>query len=336
MTWRDGVHLTGTPIWCDARRRRDVCFVSSADRIGAAGHGQLIGTSTALALVAARGDGPLSAPLRRPFTLGTLRLELIPSGRTYGSAALHVDNGGRTVLYAGAVRTDAAAFGAPATGTGARGSGLEPAEVRSCDAAVVAAPFGEPHHRFAPRDVVAERVVAWVRARLATGTSPVLVVDTASDGLELAACLAREGLAVAGSRAVRDAALRLASASADLEVPTIRAPGREPGVVIRLESDRARRAPHAGASASPDATARSATALISGRALDPHPTWDAGFAWPFAAGREQLLAWIEQTRAKDVFVTGACAEAIVRAVGARARLLGPPRQMALFPREAVS
>ena len=35
VTWRDGVHLTGTPIWCDARRRRDVCFVSRADRIGA-------------------------------------------------------------------------------------------------------------------------------------------------------------------------------------------------------------------------------------------------------------------------------------------------------------
>ena len=32
VTWRDGVHLTGTPIWCDARRRRDVCFVSSASR----------------------------------------------------------------------------------------------------------------------------------------------------------------------------------------------------------------------------------------------------------------------------------------------------------------
>ena len=54
VTWRDGVHLTGTPIWCDARRRRDVCFVSSADRVGRTGHGQLIGTPITLALLGAR------------------------------------------------------------------------------------------------------------------------------------------------------------------------------------------------------------------------------------------------------------------------------------------
>src|ERR1700755_3182516 len=97
VTWRDGVHLTGAPIWCDARRRRDVCFVSSADRVIVAEHGQLIATPITLALVAPRagggmGAGHLGVPLRRPFTLGTLRLELIPSGRGLGAAALHVDS----------------------------------------------------------------------------------------------------------------------------------------------------------------------------------------------------------------------------------------------------
>ena len=96
VTWRDGVHLTGTPIWCDARRRRDICFVSSADRVGRTGHGQLIGSPTTLALLSAKGDGHLAVPLRQRFTLGTLRLELIPSGRGLGAAALHVDAVGRT------------------------------------------------------------------------------------------------------------------------------------------------------------------------------------------------------------------------------------------------
>ena len=103
------MHLTGTSIWCDASRRRDVCFVSSSDRVGALGHGQLIGTPITLALVAPRAQnglaGHLAVPVRRPFTLGTLRLELIPSGRALGAAALHVDARGRTVLYAGPVRT---------------------------------------------------------------------------------------------------------------------------------------------------------------------------------------------------------------------------------------
>jgi len=115
VTWRDGVHLTGTPIWCDARRRRDVCFVSSADRVPRGGHGQLIATPTTLALVGTSADaGHLGVPLRRPFTLGTLRLELIPSGRCLGAAALHVDARGRTALYAGPVRTADAPAGEPA------------------------------------------------------------------------------------------------------------------------------------------------------------------------------------------------------------------------------
>jgi len=48
------------------------------------------------------------------------------------------------------------------------------------------------------------------------------------------------------------------------------------------------------------------------------------------AGRDQLLAWIEQTRARRVFVTGAHAETIVAALGDKAQKLGPPQQMALF------
>ena len=293
VSWRDGVHLTGTPIWCDARRRRDVCFVSSADRVGSAGHGQLIATPITLALIAAHGTGHLAAPLHRPFTLGTVRLELIPSGRALGAAALHVDAGGRTVLYAGPIRTPEA-------------------DVRAADAVVVAAPVGE--RAFAPLEETAGKLVAWVRARLAAGKPPVVVVDSAIDGLEIATRLIAEGLIVAGSRSLRDAALRIGELVA---MPPIRAPGREPCVVVRVETDRVK-------------IADAVTALVSARALEPQPDYEAAFAWPFVATRDQLLAWIEQTRAQEVFVTGACAEAIASALGARARVLGPPRQMALF------
>ncbi|HSK01689.1 MAG TPA: hypothetical protein VK932_10630, partial [Kofleriaceae bacterium] len=177
-TWRDGVHLTGTPIWCDARRRRDVCFVSSADRVGRAGHGQLIGSPLTLALLGAREGGHLAVPLRRKFTLGTLRLELIASGRGPGAAALHVDAGGRSVLYAGPVRTEVPG--------GAPGLAAEPAGVRTCDAVAVAAAYGDERHRFPPLADAIEQALAWTRAQLAAGRHAVLFVDTALDGLEVA------------------------------------------------------------------------------------------------------------------------------------------------------
>lgn len=293
MTWRDGVHLTGTPIWCDARRRRDVCFVSAADRVGRVGHGQLIGTAATLALVGARGDGNLSVPLRRRFTLGTLRLELVPSGRGLGAASLLVDNNGRTVLYAGAIR----------------GDGPEPCEVRACDAVVVAAPFGEPHHEFPRIATIAAEVATWVRARAAAGERAVLVTDTVLDALEVTTELTARGLACAATRTIRDAAAR-----AGLPAPI---GSRLATALVRVEGDRATPA---------ELGPRPVAALVAGRAVD----LKSGFAWASAAGHAELLRWIDATCAREVFVTGACADAIVAAVGPRARVLGPPRQMALF------
>lgn len=296
------MHLTGTPIWCDARRRRDVCFVSSAERVGSSGHGQLIGTPLTLALLGARGAGHLAVPVHRNFTLGTLRVELIPSGRGPGAAALQVQAGERRVLYAGPVRT----------------AGADGGEVRACDAVVVAAPFGASDRRFEPPAEVAARLASWAQDEVARGRSAVLEVDSVVDGIDVVTRLAALGVAAAGSRTLRDALARIRDVA---PVPDVAAPSPRPGVIIRVPPDRVR-----------VAAERASSALVSGRALD-EPADGACFAWPSAADRAQLLAWIAQTGAREVFVTGACAEAIAAALGPRARALGPPRQMHLFPRE---
>jgi len=244
VVWRDGVHLTGTPIWCDARRRRDVCFASAADRV-TRGHGQLIGTPETLALVGERSD--LAVPLRRRFTLGTLRLELVPSGRGLGGAALHVDVAGKTVLYAGVIRTALGGLG-------------EPAEVRACDAVVVAAPFAA--ETFPPIDAVAADVRAWAAERLAD--HPVLVADTLLDAIEVASKIA---LPVTTSKLVRDAIERA-------KLPLQLVARKEPSVTIRVAGERAR-----------DPGPR---AVVSGAD-------GAAFPWSSAAGRKELAKWIDQT-----------------------------------------
>lgn len=271
-----------------------MCFVSSADRVGRAGHGQLIGTPLTLALLDAQGAGDLAVPVHRPFTLGTHRLELIPSGRGLGAAALHVDLGERSVLYAGE---------------------LGPAmEVRTADAVIVAAPLDRALPTVASATA---QLVTWTRDQLAAERAPVLVVDGVLDGFEIVACLAKADVAVSASRSLRCAAARVPG------MPALRTPGREPTAQVRIETDR------------PAPAKRAAIALVSLRALAGHRGFDAGFAWPFVADRDRLLGWIEQTRARAVYVTGACAEAIAARLGPRARVLGPPHQMTLFPREAT-
>ena len=57
---------------------------------------------------------------------------------------------------------------------------------------------------------------------------------------------------------------------------------------------------------------------------------DAAVAWSGAADRAGLVRFIEQSGAAAVAITGPCAATIAAAVGPRARVLGPPQQMALF------
>lgn len=294
VAWRDGIHLTGTPLWCDARRRRDVCFASSEDRV-ARGHGQLIGTPETLAMLGVPGDaGHLAVPTRKRFTLGTLRLELIPSGRGVGAAALHVDVSGRTVLAAGVVRTSGGVSG-------------EPSEVRTADALVVAAPFGDPRFVFPPIAQAVDTLVAWVKPR----ERPTLVVDSVSDAVELTTALA--GHAVVTSPI---SSLRRAAAAVNV---TIGPPRREPAVVLMLTTGRTR------------GILTGDSAFVSPRAIDGAHGCDAAIVWPSADGRADLLAWIDRVGARQIYVTGAGAESITQAIGPRARTLGPPRQMVLFP-----
>jgi hypothetical protein len=314
VSWRDGVHVLGTQVWCDARRARAVCFVSSADRTGRAGHGQLIATAQTLALLGAHADSHLSAPMGRPFTLGTVRLELLRSGWCVGAAALLVDAGHR-VLYAGAVAPD---------GTGLGGA----AELRPCDTLVVAAPYGAAHHTFPG---TAADVVDFATRTITGGAVPVVLVTTALKGLEVVAALNAATIASSGHRAVVEAARRLTVAdakTAGLAVKRTVARGR---ALVWLVDDRARL---------PDALGgvKAKVALVSGLAVEREVVRalgvDVAIAWSAAADRAALLTYIARSGATDVAITGAYADEIAAAVGPHARRLGPHRQMTLFPEPA--
>ena len=108
VAWRDGIHVVNTPIWCDARRTRDLCFVSAASAVASPRHGQYLATDITLSLLGrrARPTDPgshLAVPYGHPFTLGSLRLELFRSGHAAGSASLLVCKGEQRIVYAGAV-----------------------------------------------------------------------------------------------------------------------------------------------------------------------------------------------------------------------------------------
>lgn len=327
MSWRDGVHIAGTSIWCDARRRRGVWFVSSLERIDRSqqravsrGVGQLIATEPTLAMLERTGRGDLSVPYRQRFTLGSVKLELLPSGRGIGAAALFAEVSGRKVLYASSIRTRSGGIG-------------EPGETRACDALVIGAPYGAPRHEFPAIDQVADQLVGWVRNQLAANRTPVVFVDSVLDAIEVAARVG-PGVPVspvfpqAQTRSVATIAQRTRGVTKSRRLTPPPSRERHPKIYIVVDGDRG--------SVLEGVPGQPATALVSARALDGSDGCDAGFVWAGTAGHKDLLAWIEGTRAQQVYVTGACAGAIANKLGARARILGPPHQMPLFSTEPTA
>lgn len=311
VEWRGGVHVVGTPLWCDAPRGRDACFVSAADVPGAHRHRQLIATEATLKLLPERPRGTvLATPYGRPFTLGNLRVELFPSGHAAGAASLAVDVGGARVVHAGAI--------APAR-----------AEVRACDALVLDAMFAHPRYRFPPAEEVEARLAAWVAETTADGATAVLLARPLACGPGLARLLAGRAT-LRAHRAFVDTARRLRALGEEL--PPLRrfegTPAAGDVVLWPLEAADAR-------AVAPGRRLR--RALVDGHALDPAVVARLGIdaAFPLAdrAGHDELLEYARQAGAREVHLVGGPADELAAALATRgiaARPLGPPRQLSLF------
>lgn len=303
--WRGGVHLSGTEIWCDAPRRRELCFVSAIDAVGAIRHGQLLATVTTLGLLRGHrrsplADSELAVPVGRPFTLGELRLELFASGHALGSAALKVEHpNGTAVIYAGAVDPRPS----PLAG---------PADVRRADALIVSGRYGHPRYRFPPLAEAAGELAARLEAIRRRGGAAVLEVDGESQSLDLVAALDLDEPILTSRRLYH-----LARAARQLghSIPRTRELRRPlaPGDVALVSPERAPR--ELPAESEVIRCGPGAEVVISDRA-------------DFLG----LLDYIEQTGAARVLVTEKLEPELAEALagrGVRATLLGPAQQLEL-------
>ena len=333
VTWRDGIHIHGTAIWCDALRARDVCFVSCAHAVPSSRHGQLVATAETLAMLGEdRGDSRLAVPYGRPFSLGTHRLELLRSGHGLGSASLLVDVDGHRVLYAGAVNP--------------RGGGLGgAADTRPCDTLILAASYGASEARFPPIDDVVDQVAGFALEVTASGGTAVLLVSSPSKALDVASRLAdsipgclsgsssaghRSQLSFFAHRRIYDVATRVRRDFPSL--PRLRRlSGRSPaGHVLLWPIGRRDAVPK-------NLPETSRLALVSGLAMDPGAIGElevsAGFAWSNQADHDGLVEYIVTSSAEQIVLTHRHADTLaeeLRASRKGVRSLGPPRQMSLF------
>jgi putative mRNA 3-end processing factor len=318
VTWRDGVHITGTRIWCDARRARDICFLSAESALHTRRHHQVIATPETLLIANPDQDSSaLSVPCGHPFSLGTHRLELFRSGQSYGAASLLVQVDERRLVYAGGINNQ---------NTGLGGS----ADVRACDVLVVSGRYGDPHFEFPEPAQVVSEVRDFCSRVCQRGGVAVLQLDTIGAALDLLYHIGPD-FDFDAHRSIREAANRV---RVHQPLPPVRlfAPRKVRSGRILLWPKKRR-----------DALDRSGlpggskVAQVSGTALDTaaldEGDADEGFAFSSEAGFRGLIDYIEASGAEEIYLTHSLDDgrALREALrGRRVFRIGPTQQMSLF------
>ncbi len=321
VRWRDGVHLTGTAIWCDAKRSRDICFVSTASALPHARHGQLVGTAQTLQLLdrpGHRAASQLAVPLAQPFTLGTQRIEIFASGHAYGSASLLVRCGQTRVIFAGAVQPLQCGLG------GAM-------DQRSADVLVLSAPYGQKRFSFADPGEVSERLVVRCREICDEGSVAVVLVDGIGKAMDVAEIFKDSGLVIAAQHS-----LHQLCAVAHIHNPSLPSPkrwnpkGKEGRVLLWPLSK-------CGKLKLSELPAKSRVLLVSGRALEKESVAASGasegFAWSNQADYAALLQYIRDSGAARVYLTHSAdrgSDLAGALPGVSVEAIGPPEQLTLF------
>lgn len=344
VSWRSGVHIVGTRLWCDAPRAHDLCFISSAAALPATRpvRGTLLCTELTHRLIcslrgakaqAGPGEPVLLSPVGRPFNYGSLRIELFPSGQGPGAASLWARlPSGRQVVYAGSPRAEADPH-------------VEPMQVRQADTLVLAA-------RSASAGALPDRAEAIARLRAALAeslSSPGLTILLGAPLLltELFSAICSELAAHPGTSCVAHPLVRrslrafracgLLPAQSPLPASAGAGRGLAPGALVLWPLGRPLPEPP------PDIGAR--LLLVDGLALLPEVkgelgaglpsgvTLMAGLAFPDGLDAAQLLTYARDCEAREVFLTAGYGPGVAAALsqhGIRAQPLGPPSQLALF------
>lgn len=342
VTWRAGVHITGTRLWCDAQRAHDLCFLSSVQAVGRRGQraaGTLLCTEQTLLLQKALG-GPVPAPgsvllspFGRPFHLGALRLELFPSGYGPGAASLWIKlPSGSCITYAGTPCAEPEPH-------------VESMQVRAAETLICAAPLAAHGAALPDRDAALASLDTLVAEARAADAVAVILCSTVPGAPTIWRRLSSQGITVVAhpeiertlraygelgflpphadggsrrlGRAVGPGTVILWPAATPL-VPVARLRGSAAGLRVILCTG----------------AAQAAALVTQVRAALPS---DAGFAGAVALAdsldQPALLRYIADSEARHVYLTAGYSDSLAAAaqrLGVRLEPLGPPHQLQLF------
>ena len=332
VEYRDGVHLRDSILWFDADTPRDLSFISHCGVPGATRHGKIVVSAECAELLQVcgarrrptRGEPQaqvLATPCRRPFSLGALSLELIPSGHSYGAASLLVQTQGQQVVYAGPLNTRRLPL-------------AERVEVRRCGVLVVPLPEEPLYRKDGERQAAEAAIMGFVAQTVECLQLPVLLCPQGALAPHLAHLLVAQGYSVKAHTRIY-AGLRVHGVAKLLDMTRIRRyRGRlkvssTPEVLLwPMELGRSK-------SLAQLSRARVAAVAEALRSADwPYPGVETTFRLSLRGDIDSLAEYVRACAPHLVIVVGAAQDdpALRRleAEGFALRVIGPRRQLPLF------
>lgn len=316
VVWDRGVALPGHRLWLDPLVVRSFAFISHAHTDHARRHKEALLTPQTLALIPAerRPRGWRMLGYGETMRRGDGSVTLHPAGHMLGSAQLHFQHDGWSVLYTGDVKL--------------RQPGRLETFVPKADVLIVETTYGRPHFRFGDVDETLELIARWCRQALHAGVTPVLLCHALGKTQEIMLLLAQHGFRFALEKRCVPCAQQYASAGCSLP-NWVELDGEPIG-------DRVVIAPPVGKDEIRRCLGRYRTALISGWARDANSARlfgaDASFDLSDHCDFDELMLLVERSGAEQVYTVHGYAEDFARSLrrkGIRAWALEANEQLAL-------
>lgn len=183
----DGLHLADSILWFDSRGSGDLSFLSSADVADKKPDvPQVIATEETVKILEAYRKRPnaLVCQYNRPFSIGRLKMELLPSGSVLGGASLYVETEKGRLLYAPQLQTQRIAT-------------VRQMQLKRANTLILGAFNPDPNAVMPTRKKERERLLEVVKKYLAEGSFPTILCKPVAIAQELTKLFSDEGIAVA-------------------------------------------------------------------------------------------------------------------------------------------
>ncbi len=181
-----GIQIAGAGLWLDALRKVSFSFVSHGHADHLKNHLRILATPATAAFHTLRAKKAELLPLNfgELLELEGMRIRLYPAGHILGSAMIHIERNGASLLYSGDFKLRPSAT-------------CEPIEVPHADILITESTYGHPEYVVEQgRDALIEELLGFIADCRRSGHTPVVMAYTLGKSQEAMKILGDRGFGV--------------------------------------------------------------------------------------------------------------------------------------------